>query len=193
LTNKAVNLDRLGNYTGAISFYDKVLRLEPNNVNVLNNMKLLLNNITFSPNVNGVTSLPNNTGISSTVNEHVPRQNVTNNKSSLLISDESFSEKQLYLGTNFDTSGVINNTSNKLLNFSLTLIYTPLKNSLHANKTFAAPIYLQRKEQDPNKFAMTVNVTDPPTFQNRTYSIHPFESLPYSLLVKTLRPGISNC
>ena len=37
LNNKGLSLDNLGNYTGAIAYYDKVLAVDPNNVAALSN------------------------------------------------------------------------------------------------------------------------------------------------------------
>jgi tetratricopeptide (TPR) repeat protein len=36
LTNKGWAFDGLGNYTGAIEYYDKVLAIDPHNVGTLN-------------------------------------------------------------------------------------------------------------------------------------------------------------
>ena len=45
LTNKGISLYNLGNYTGAIKYYDKALAIQPNNTCALTNKDALLDRL----------------------------------------------------------------------------------------------------------------------------------------------------
>jgi tetratricopeptide (TPR) repeat protein len=45
LTDKGIALNNIGNYTGAITYYDKALAIDPKNVDVLTDKGIALNNI----------------------------------------------------------------------------------------------------------------------------------------------------
>jgi tetratricopeptide (TPR) repeat protein len=44
LTSKDISLDKLGNYTGAIEFFDKALTIDPHYVNALTSKGIVLDN-----------------------------------------------------------------------------------------------------------------------------------------------------